>query len=87
MNDLIMPSNIEKVDNNRKPIISPIDCKYVILALYTQTSCTLHSLRKVKFTAFARRTLCAASLRLRLSIVQLVISESQYVEVYLQLIK
>lgn len=82
MNDLIMPSNIAKVDNNRKPITSPINCKYVILALYTQISCALYLLRKVKLTAFARRVLCAASLRLRLSIVQSVISETQCVELF-----
>lgn len=33
MNDLMTPSNIAKIDNNRKPITSPIDRRYVILAL------------------------------------------------------
>lgn len=33
INDLIMPSSIAIIDNTRKPITSPIECKYVIIML------------------------------------------------------
>jgi len=56
INDLTMASNIAKIDNNRKPITSPIDRIYVILTLYAKILRVLPLLLKIELTIFVRRS-------------------------------
>jgi len=53
----MMASNIAKIDNNRKPITSPIDRIYVILTLYAKILRVLPLLLKIELlTIFVRRS-------------------------------